>query len=201
MITTKLTNKIMKLTHRIFFPALALMAILISGCSDKKSYADLLKDESQAVNIFLSDNRVILDIPADSVFEVGENAPYYRLEPDGNVYMQVLDNGNGVKVKDNAQVFFRFTRYNLYDYQNTGQLGNGAGNSIDTSAGTASFRFNNTTLSSSTQWGQGVQMPLKFLSYDCHVRILIKSQYGVYSEISNVIPYLYDVRYFKSISE
>ena len=34
--------------------------------------------------------------------------------------------------------------------------------------------------------------------FDCEVNLVIKSQYGIASEISNVVPYLYNVRYFKS---
>lgn len=172
-----------------------------SSCKDSKSYAELLNDETKSVNSFLADQNVILDIPADSVFECGFDAPFYRIDPDGNVFMQVIDPGETEKVKDDALVFFRFTRYNLNEYALTGELGTGSGNSENIGLGSASFRFNNFTLSTSSQWGNGLQMPLNFLGFNSRVRIVIKSQFGLSSEISQVIPYLYDIRYLPAVSE
>lgn len=172
-----------------------------SSCKDSKSYAELLNEETKSVNSFLADQNVILDIPADSVFEYGFDAPFYRIDPDGNVFMQVIDPGEAEKVKDDALVFFRFTRYNLNEYALTGELGTGSGNSENIGLGSASFRFNNFTLSTSSQWGNGLQMPLNFLGFNSRVRIVIKSQFGLSSEISQVIPYLYDIRYLPAVSE
>ena len=172
-----------------------------SSCKDSKSYAELLNDETKSINVFLSDQNVILDIPADSVFEYGPDAPYYRIDPEGNVFMQVIEPGDDEKVKTDAMVFFRFTRYNLSEYAATGSLGTGSGNAEAVTVGSASFRFNNYTLSTSSQWGSGLQMPLNFLGFNCHVRLVVKSQYGLTSEISQVIPFLYDIRYLPAVSE
>lgn len=172
-----------------------------SSCKDSKSYAELLNEETKSVNSFLADQNVILDVPADSMFEYGFDAPFYRIDPDGNVFMQVIDPGETEKVKDDALVFFRFTRYNLNEYALTGELGTGSGNSENIGLGSASFRFNNFTLSTSSQWGNGLQMPLNFLGFNSRVRIVIKSQFGLSSEISQVIPYLYDIRYLPAVSE
>lgn len=183
---------------------LALVAALLTvlgSCKDSKSYAELLTEETKSVNVFLSDQVVILDIPEDSVFICGEDAPFYRIESDGNVFMQVIEPGDPEKVKDDATVFFRFTRYNLSEYAATGSLGSGSGNSEDISLGSASFRFNNYTLSTSSQWGSGLQMPLKFLGFNSRVRLVVKSQLGLTSEIAQVIPYLYDIRYLPAVSE
>ena len=49
--------------------ALAALATL-GACSEGKSYAELLTDENHYVNNFLADQTVVLDIPADTVFEV-----------------------------------------------------------------------------------------------------------------------------------
>ncbi len=179
----------------------AILLLAISSCKDSKSYAELLNEETKSINVFLSDQNVILDIPADSVFEYGPDAPFYRIDPDGNVFMQVIEPGEAEKVKNDALVFFRFTRYNLGEYAMTGELGAGSGNSENVGLGSASFRFNNFTLSTSSQWGSGLQMPLNFLGYNSRVRLVIKSQFGLTSEISQVIPYLYDIRYLPAVSE
>lgn len=191
----------MKLRKILTFAICAAFLWGFSSCKDSKSYAELLNEETKSVNSFLADQNVILDIPADSVFEYGFDAPFYRIDPDGNVFIQVIDPGETEKVKDDALVFFRFTRYNLNEYALTGELGTGSGNSENIGLGSASFRFNNFTLSTSSQWGNGLQMPLNFLGFNSRVRIVIKSQFGLSSEISQVIPYLYDIRYLPAVSE
>lgn len=191
----------MNLRKFLTFAISAAFLLAFSSCKDSKSYAELLNEETKAVNAFLADQNVILDIPADSIFEYGPDAPFYRIDPDGNVFMQVIEPGDKEKVKNDAIVFFRFTRYNLNEYALTGSLGSGYGNSEDVSMGSASFRFNNYTLTTSSQWGSGIQMPLNFLGFNSHVRLVIKSQFGLTSEISQVIPFLYDIRYLPAVSE
>lgn len=188
--------------RKSIIPALAAICCLVfTGCKDTKSYAELLTEETQAINVFLSNQTVILDIPEDNKLIYGEDAPYYRIDPDGNVFLQVIDPGDSQKVADDTMVFFRFTRYNISEYASTGELGVGSGNAQNVTQGSASFRFNNFTLSSSSQWGSGLQLPLNYVGLNSHVRVLIKSQFGLTSEISQVIPYLYDITYLPSISE
>ncbi len=180
--------------------ALVALAAVITGCNDGKSYAELLTDETHAVNSFLANNKVELTLPSYDDILIGEDAPFYMLDEEGNIYMQVLDKGNrDMMAEDDDLVYFRFTRNSLYNYNsNTGEFsGEGWGNSQDLSVGSASFRYNNFTLSSSSQWGSGIQQPLATLGLGCRVNLIIKSQYGLNTEISQVVPYYYyDVRYF-----
>ncbi len=176
---------------------MALASSAFTACSDDETYAELLQKENMNVNRFLADHRVINEIPADTVFETGEDAPYYRLDEDGNLYMQVLDAGTkGDTVEYNELIYFRFTRYNIESYMGDGQFGSSNGND-DVLNGNYSFRFNNYQTNSSYQNGVGVQMPLRYLPVDCEVNIVIKSQYGSPSEMSYVIPFLYNIRYFR----
>ena len=97
---------------KLFAILLGGMAILsFTSCEDSRSYADLLMDERRAANEFLSKYEIIDEIPADTLFETGENAPFYKLDPDGNVYMQVLiaDSKENRPVT-NEPVYFRFMR-------------------------------------------------------------------------------------------
>lgn len=170
--------------------AAALMAV---SCNDSKSYAELLADEDYYSNNYLADQRVVSYIPEDSVFESGPDAPFYRVDADGMLYMKVLNPGTeGNMVEDNEQIYFRYTRYALA-YYSDGQLPVGEGNNISLSP--AWFRFNNYSIQSSYTWGYGIQRPLSFLPVDCEVLMLIKSQMGPTSEQSNVQPYLYRLTY------
>ena len=180
--------------------AIAMLGVTAMSCNDGKSYAELLTDETHAVNAFLSNHRVQLGIPEYDEIETGADAPFYRLDEEGNVYMQVLSKGNkDMMIKDDDLVYFRFTRNSLFLYDvATGEFPEeGWGNSEDLTVGSASFRYNNYTLTSSSQWGSGLQLPLSVLGLGCRVNLVIKSQYGLSNEISQVVPfYYYDVRYF-----
>ncbi|MCM1450592.1 MAG: DUF4827 domain-containing protein [Clostridiales bacterium] len=181
---------------------MALIGVMsLSSCSDSKSYADRLVDENKAMNLYLSDCRVENSIPDGNKFEEGPDAPFYRMDEEGNVYMQVLRSGDRENnmASDDELIFFRFTRYNLLYYFNYGEMVS-EGNADDMNQVATSFRFKNTTLSSSTQYGSGIQLPLDYLGIDCEVRLVIKSQYGFSSEIAAVTPYLYELRYFKPLS-
>lgn len=175
----------------------AIMTLGSSSCSDDRTYAELLTDENMYVNKFLADQRVVNQIPADTVFEFGEDAPYYRLDEDGQLYMQVVDPGTpGNRAKTDEQLYFRFTRYNIAMY-NDGEFGDGEGND-DVLNGNFSFRYKNFQVSSSYTFGAGVQAPLDYLPVDCVVNIVIKSQWGMPSEMSYVQPYLYtNLRYYR----
>lgn len=182
----------------------ALMALFLTApafvsCNDDTSYAELLADEDKACNNFLADHRVINSIPKDTVFETGPDAPYYRIDPDGNLYMQVLYAGTKApenKLEDDDLVYFRFTRYDLLDYKN-GELPEGSGNQDDMSTTNTWFRFNNYTIPTSSSWGYGIQAPLNYLPIDCQVNIVIKSQMGLTNETAMVVPYLYNLRYYR----
>lgn len=60
----------MKLSHSCFLAAAGIVsAMSLSSCDDGKSYADLLTEETHAVNYYLSNHKVVDEIPADSVFQ------------------------------------------------------------------------------------------------------------------------------------
>ncbi len=187
----------MKKLHALGAVALAVAAMFASSCNDGKSYAQLLNEEDMYTNNYLADHYVELSIPEDTVFqtvaEVGSKAPFYRLDEDGMLYMQVINAGTkGNRVADDEQIYFRYMRFPLALYSN-GTLPSGEGNMITISP--AWFRFNNFQLQTSYQWGQGVQMPLHYLPVDCEVNIVIKSQMGLSDETANVQPYQWHITY------
>lgn len=181
----------MKIRHYISLMVTALA--VFTSCDEGKSYAELLNEEDMYVNNFLADNKVELSIPADTVFRYGADAPYYRLDEDGTMYMQVLEPGTkGNMVRSNEQVYFRYTRYALSGYKN-GKLPDGQGNNL--TLGPCWFRYNNYQIQASYTWGYGVQYPLSLLPLDAKVNIVIKSQMGPTNEQSDVQPYLWQLTY------
>lgn len=189
--------KIMKIT-KILCCTLAVLfsAAVVTSCEDTKSYAELLDEENAAVDKFLETQTVINTIPENNNFEVGENAPYYKLDEDGYLYMQVLSKGDGGMAKYNDVVFFRYSRMNILTWADGGdQILSGNDDNI---AAAYSFNFQNTAMNSTTAYGMGIQEPLKYLELNCHVNLIVKSKMGAMGEVASVIPYLYNVRYFPS---
>ncbi len=184
--------------YSVFFCLFAIS--LLTSCNNDQSYADRLNEERNAVNAYLADHRVVMSVPEDSVFEVGENAPFYRLDPDGNIYMQVLQAGDKVndKAKVGEPIYFRYSRYNLATWYADGSWNVYSGNENDMDAVACSFNYSDYTLPSSSQWGYGLQYPLIFLGVECEVNLVIKSQFGFTSEISYVMPFFYHIRYYHS---
>lgn len=183
--------------NRLTLSLIMLMALVASSCSDDKSYADLLRDENQTVNAFLAQHRVEDAIPADNNFLVGPDAPYYRLDSESNVYMQVLDKGSDEKPSRDDKVYFRYMRYNLQYYVVGSDLNIGAGNANNMTMESTFFLFRNETVEQSTQYGTGIQEPLKYLGYNCKVNLVVKSQSGPTADMSYVVPYLYEISYYK----
>ena len=173
---------------------------LLSSCNNDQSYADRLNEERNAVNAYLVNHRVVMSVPEDSVFEVGADAPFYRLDPDGNIYMQVLNAGDRAndKAKTGEPINFRYSRYSLSVWYADGTWKEYSGNENAMNAAPCSFNYSDYTLPSSSQWGYGLQYPLIFLGVECEVNLVIKSQFGFTSEISYVMPFFYHVRYYHS---
>lgn len=186
-----------KYLRKIFPLILGSLLMIGSGCSKSQSYSELLRDEEKAVNWYLAAQRVETEIPADSIsFITGKDAPFYKLDEDGYIYMQVVNKGDGTKVEDGDVVYFRFMRNNI-KYLYEGVETTPTGNSDYLAYGPASFIYNNQYLSSTTQWGTGIQMPLRFLGYNSEVNLVLRSYYGFLEEQSYCIPYIINIRYFK----
>lgn len=189
----------MKNLNLFIFLSFPVLMGLLCSCSKTESYSELLRDEEHAVNWWLAQRRVVTEIPADSVFEVGAGAPFYKMDEEGNVYMQVINPGSRTnRPKKDDKVYFRFMRTNiknLYDgYQSVPE---GNANDLAVTAAT-SFIYGNNSMQSTLQYGTGVQIPMDYLGYDCEVNLVIKAYVGFAEEQSYCIPYLMNIRYFKA---
>lgn len=174
-------------------------SVMMQSCDDGKSYAEMLTDENKAVNLFLVDQKVVGSVPADSIFQVGNQAPYYQLDEEGNIFMKVLALGEEGNVEEGQQVIFRFRRTNLMYYYPGANIENldWEGNNDNPVSNISSFRYGDYTLPSSAQWGSAIQLPLSFkqIQLGSRVMLVIKSQYGWSDEITYVQPYLYEISY------
>lgn len=188
----------MKIIFR-YISLLCTLLLLLPSCEKGESYADLLKKEEKAINWYLSGESVEITVPEDSIFIEGEDAPFYRMDGDGNVYMRVIDGGDPEnRPQKGDRVYFRYSRMNLRNlYEADVERWIGNSNDIGVSIPSTSFIYGNFSLQSSYQYGTGIQLPLEYLGYNSRVRLVMKASVGFQSEQSQCLPYVFDVRYFK----
>lgn len=186
---------------KFLFIISSFIILLITGCSKSQSYSELLREEEKACNWYLSDKNVMIEMPEDAKdlitgAEMGEDAPFYKLDDEGYVYMQVVSASFDDMVEEGDLVYFRFVRQSINDlYKGVDVAPGGNGDYLPN--GSTSFVYRNTLLNSSTQWGTGIQMPLRYVGYNSEVNLVLKSYYGFAEEQSYCIPYIINLKYFK----
>ena len=190
----------MKLTIKLLGPALSLLLLgAATACEDNHSYSDYLNDEEKATNWFMAQQTICLDVPEDSVsFETGSDAPFYKMDEDGFIYMQVISKGDmDNRPKKGDMVYFRFMRKNLqrmYKGEDVQWEGN---SSVGSALGSTNFIFDDMLVTSSSTYGQGIQIPLKYFGYNAEVNLVLRSYYGFTTDQSECLAYIYNIRYFK----
>ncbi len=175
-------------------------AALAGGCSDTKSYSELLSEEERASNWYLAGFRIENSIPANGEFktmeEYGKDAPFYKMDSDGYLYMQVVKKGTGAKVQKDDVVYFRFQRKNLL-LMYEGYEVSWDGNTSDMNANLqTNFVYANKNLQSYTLYGEGIQKPLEYLPYLSEVNLVLRSYLGFSTDQSQCIPYIINIKYF-----
>lgn len=191
----------MKIITKILAPAMLLTAL--AACEKTESYSELLRDEEKAVNWYLSTQKVVVDIPEDGNFLIGADAPYYKLNEEGTVYMQIIDRGDVApgdeRPEEGDKVYFRYMRCDIRTLMAGGKpTWNGNADNFGTSMGVTFFIFGEKYLTSSLQYGTGLQEPMKYVGYNSEVNLVMKASQGFTNESSQCIPFLYNVRYFKA---
>ncbi|MCM1290632.1 MAG: DUF4827 domain-containing protein [Bacteroides sp.] len=170
----------------------------ISITQNPLTYEDLQKTEQRAIKSYLKKFDVYDELPPLNEIQVGSVAPFYKLDSDGYVYMQVVKMGSAPAATQGETIYFRFLRYNLLSYFENGVLPNGEGNMNSIDQSVTSFVVGSNQ-ASTTQWGTAIQMPMLLgLPSDSEVNLVVASQAGFTSEIANVIPYLYNIRYYQT---
>lgn len=173
------------------------LTAMFASCKDTESYSDLYNSEEKAVNWYLSQQRVCGSVPENGKFEIGPEAPFYQLDEDGFVYMQVISEGDTEsRAGEGDIVYFRWTAQNIKDmYKGYDPVveGNNAGDGTAPS----NFMFGNDEIASTLDLGTGIQMPLYYLGYGCEVNLVIRSNKGFADTQSQCIPYIMNVQYYK----
>ena len=185
-----------------------LFIVFLASCSKSQSYSELLREEEQACNWYLSKYNISLEMPenykdlvtSETLREdgtpYGDDAPFYKLDDEGYVYMQVVSADFSQMVAEGDLVYFRYVQESIKDLYE-GVTGSVMGNGNYLPNGSASFVYKNTYLTSTTTWGTGIQMPLQYVGYNSELNLVLKSYYGFTDLQTYCIPYIMNIKYFK----
>lgn len=182
-----------------------LLSLTLASCDKTESYSDLLRDEEKAVNWFLAQRSIEITPPESAEgFQVGPDAPFYRMDDDGTVYMQVISVGDLTdRPQEGDKVYFRFQRQNIktmwlgMEAASFGNMDN-----LDSALGATYIFYGNDSYPSSSQYGTGIQIPLNYLGYYSEVNLVLKSYSGFTgssysSEQTACTPFYLNVKYYK----
>lgn len=165
---------------------------------EELTYDDLLKRERKAIDYFLKDHIIATTTPTNiAQFQVGEDAPFYYIDDKHNVAMRILSMGNEGIAENGDMIIFRYMRYNLMSYFDSGIMPNPEGNYDAITQDVTSFIYNDFLTPSSAQWGKGIQLPLQIgVPIGSTVQLVMTATEGPTSEISYATPYLYQISYY-----
>lgn len=160
--------------------------------------ADYQKREQKAMKNYLRRFDVVEQVPRPDEIIEGPVAPYYRLDAEGTVYMQVVRKGSAPAATEGERIYFRFNRYDLLRYMADGAMPPPFGNWSDIEPAQTSFVVGSDD-EADAMYGKAIQMPLLLgLAADSEVNLVVASSAGFADASATYTPYLYSVRYYLS---
>ncbi len=201
-----------KIFNRVIILLISLITISLTACDKTVTYADLLDQERKSISKFLKYGGIYTEeLPSDTSLirvsgtrnAISTKVPFYELEND--VYMQVIDKGNGRIINEGERVYFRFLRVNLntwatapYDIKMFDLNNGGVGNFYYPDINEYCFDYvkdYNVPMSQYYDFGLGIEYPLAHLYDRAKVYLILPSKVGFSESVSSVVPYLYYIEY------
>lgn len=86
------------------------LTLVTASCNKRKTYAEILKDETKAIDKFISENKLVIlkEFPTNSIFKTNE---FYR-DPATGVYYNIIELGDTTAAqmaKEGEEIYVRFS--------------------------------------------------------------------------------------------
>ena len=173
---------------------LAIVSCVFSACkNNNKSLQELLQEERKAIDryIVMNDLVILKNYPKDGVF--GEKE-YFKT--DEGLFIQVVDSGNGKRVKLLDDVCVRYAYNQLVKEVAKGDTTKYLFNSYEPFS--FIYGIQKTYSPTYSPVCEAWVIPLKYISEDAILNLIIPSSIGCYSDNSQVVPVFYrNLRYTK----
>jgi len=90
---------------------------VFSSCNKDKTYAQNLNQEKKRIERFINENdiKVLREYPKDSVFKDNE----FYFDTSSGIYYNVIDSGNGRRIKGGEEFYVRFKGLKYIDSKDT----------------------------------------------------------------------------------
>ncbi|ULB35603.1 MULTISPECIES: DUF4827 family protein [Proteiniphilum] len=167
------------------------LLILIISCNDRKSYADYLKDESRAINLFIAKNNfAILDkFPENGNFEEKE---FYK-DPNTGVYFNIISYGDTTdskqwRVQWREKVFIRFKGLQYFMSNDTIRYSNSQSTFPEELEFLGPVTSSNKNSYGTPAWA----VPLLYIGHNGKVKMIVPFEVGSSYDRSQYQPTYYD---------
>ena len=172
--------------------SIAIIFCMFFSCNDGKSLQELLQEERKAIDRFIAINDLVIlkDYPKDGVFKENE---YFRTN-DG-LFFQVVDSGNGKRVKllDEVSVRFDYIQY-VKDFAKGDETLIYPLNPYDPY--TFVYGIEQTYYSYYSVVCQAWIIPLSYVGEEAVLNLIIPSSIGSMYDRDNILPIFYkNLRY------
>lgn len=170
------------------------MLVITSSCNKRKTYADLLKAESKAIDKFISKNKLVIlqDFPKEGQFKDNE---FYK-DPATGVYYNIIETGDTInyklKVGDDVHVRFKGLRYFSTDNDSTEYDNMDPNRSPWPETFTYRGEVNLEARSLYSNTTSGWVAPLKHIGHTGRVKMIIPFTWGSQSDQQAYTPTYYD---------
>lgn len=175
---------------RIVPAVIAILIILFASCKDQKTYADYLKDESRAIDRFISKNdiNVLERFPSNGKFE---NNQFYKDAATG-VYYNIVDYGDTTRwITLGEEIYVRFKGLNYFMSDDSTSFSN-MDPTVSPFPQTLIFRGVVTPTTSSYYETPGWIVPIPFVGHKAVVKMIVPFNMGSSYDQSQYQPTYYD---------
>lgn len=187
--------------RKLLFPItlFVLFVVVLSSCSNTKTYAEKLADEKNAIAKLIADSFVVIPYNADSLY-TKSNRHIMLLDSKG-LYIAIISKGDVTKkaVKNATVVNYRFKGMHELGADTTYQTETKI-YPLNFTYGQSSTYFDITSDLPYSYACEGLQRPLVDLGDGAIVKLIIPSKLSFISHQSNVVPiYFQELKYTFSL--
>lgn len=175
---------------RVIPAVIAVLLILFASCKDQKTYADRLKDESRAIDRFISQHNItVLErFPADSIFRDNQ---FYKDATTG-VYYHIADYGeNARKATLGEEIYIRFKGLSYFMTNDSTTFSNLDPN-LSPFPQTVVFRGSVNPSTSGYYATPGWAVPIPIIGHNAIVKMIVPFEMGSSYDRQQYQPTYYD---------
>lgn len=180
------TLKNMKLFKSIVLILVSILTLTITSCNNRKTYAEYLKDERKAIDLFIAKNNltILKNFPADTIFHENE---FYK-DPSTGVYFNIIDRGDTSKLQWREKVYIRFKGLHYFATEDTVLYSNES----STYPEQLEYIGPVTSLTQGNYDTPGWAVPLPYVGHTGRVKLIIPFEMGSSYDQSAYTPTYYD---------